>query len=240
MCAHSLARRWAHLVDDRSIEHWASHFETFATAFRKHGLPVDNLIGFIDGKLWKVAKPTKFQRVLYSGHKRSHGIKTQGLVFPNGIQPYPFGPICGSRHDSFLLRESGILDIMEELCNKLGKDYVLFGDSAYPRARFIWAMYKDAGASAMPAWQAAFNADMSPERVGVEWGFGKVVMLWPFLDVRHKMKVLQMSAQTYIEVAFVLTNMHTCIYGSAISNKYGLGRPSLDAYMSGNGHHEID
>ena len=65
-------------------------------------------------------------------------------------------------------------------------------------------------------------------------------MLWPFLDVRHKMKVLQMNAQTWIEVAFVLTNMHTCIYGSAVSKKYGLGRPSLDAYMSGNGNHELD
>ena len=164
-----------------------------------------------------------------------HGIKTQGLIFPNGIQPYPFGPINGSRHDGFLLRESGILDIMHESCTRLGKDYVLFGDSAYPRDRYLWAMYKEVGGR-MPAWQAVFNADMSPERVTVEWGFGKVVGLWPYLDVRNKMKVLRSNPQTWIEAAFVLTNMHTCIYGSALSRKYGLGRPDLEQYMSGCGN----
>lgn len=224
------------MIDERSIEDWAPQFPSFAQAFASSGLPVNNLIGFIDGKLWRVARPEKFQKVLYSGHKRVHGIKTQGIMFPNGIMPYPFGPINGSRHDSLLLRESGILDIMEEICNQCGQDYILFGDSAYPKDRFLWAMYKDIGGH-MPPWQAVFNADMSPERVTVEWGFGKVVGLWPFFDVRSKMKVLRMNPATWIEVGFVVTNMHTCLYGSAVSRKYGFGRPNLAAYMSGNGNH---
>jgi len=231
-----IRRRWAHLVDERSFTDWAPHFRAFADAFSRAGLPLKNLIGFIDGKLWKIARPGKFQKIMYSGHKRIHGIKTQGIIFPNGLQPYPFGPVNGSRHDGFLLRESGILELMAEVCNDLGEDFILFGDSAYPRDKYLWAMYKEVG-GVMPAWQAVFNADMSPERVAVEWGFGKVVSLWPFLDVRNNMKVLRMNVQTWIEAAFVLTNMHTCLYGSAVSRKYGLGRPNLDAYMSGNGQH---
>ena len=45
---------------------------------------IPNLIAFLasDGKLWPVCRPGKYQHVLYSGHKRIHGLKTQGLVFP--------------------------------------------------------------------------------------------------------------------------------------------------------------
>ena len=65
-------------------------------------------------------------------------------------------------------------------------DYVLFGDSAYPLSNFLWRMYK----GAMTVGQYMFNTTMSPVRVTVEWGFGKIVKLWPFLDYRKKHQVL--------------------------------------------------
>ena len=40
-----------HLADHRSFTSWAPHFESFAQAFIHYGLPIDNLIAFIDGKL---------------------------------------------------------------------------------------------------------------------------------------------------------------------------------------------
>ena len=46
-----------------------------AAAFRAKGVPIDILIGFLD--------------VHYSGHKRIHGLKTQGCVFPNGASCLP-------------------------------------------------------------------------------------------------------------------------------------------------------
>ena len=84
--------RFPHLIDERSFTSWAPHFHEFADAFDKAGIPIPNLIGFIDGKLWPVCRPGKYQHVLYSGHKRIHGLKTQGLVFPNGV--------CASRHST--------------------------------------------------------------------------------------------------------------------------------------------
>lgn len=210
--------RYAHLVDDRSFLDWTDKFSTFAKAFRDAGLPVDDLVAFIDG------------------HKRVHGIKTQGLIFPNGVQPYPYGPINGARHDSFVLRQSGILEMMDEVRTITGCDFVLFGDSAYPQHRHLWAMYKDSG-SGLQGWQLAFNSDMSPERVTVEWGFGQIVRLWPFVDCRSKMEVLHSPIGMYLEIANILTNVHTCLYGNAVSRKYGLGHVSLKAYMTGNGKH---
>ena len=41
----------------------------------------------------------------------------------------------------------------------------------------------------------------------------------------------------YLCVGNVLTNMHTCLYGSALQRKYGMEVPDLDRYMNGNGRH---
>ena len=170
------------------------------------------------------------QNVVYSGHKRIHGLKYQGIVFPNGIQPFPYGPICGSRHDSHMLRESRVIDVLRRVCRgRLGVDYVLFGDSAYPISRFLLRMFK----GQMTPAQQAFNNDMGPLRVSVEWGFGKIVQLWPFLDFRKKMKILKSPVGLFFGVGNVLTNMHTCMYGGIINSALGVDPPSLADYMSG-------
>ena len=134
-----------------------------------------------------------------------------------GIQPYPFGPCNGNRHDGFLLAESEILDELRDICRRLGQDYVLFGDSAYPISRWLWRMYK----GVMTAMQRAFNADMSPGRVSVEWGFGKIVTLWPFLDYRKKHQVLLTSPGLHFGVGNILTNIHTCLYGTVQGPRRG-------------------
>jgi hypothetical protein len=36
--------------------------------------------GFMDGTLRKTCRPSNFQKLLYSGHKRAHGIKFQSVV----------------------------------------------------------------------------------------------------------------------------------------------------------------
>mmetsp|Transcript_52173 Transcript_52173/g.135313 ORF Transcript_52173/g.135313 Transcript_52173/m.135313 type:complete len:322 (+) Transcript_52173:658-1623(+) len=294
-----------HLIDARSFSSWAPHFREFADAFVDAGIPIPNLIGFIDGKLWPVCRPGRYQHILYSGHKRIHGLKTQGIVFPNGvcapehacmsptstsshfaaalcclhdlyirciahhngiikkptnkyiphnptylrinypllsgISPFMFGPVNGARHDSTVLRRSNILQVLHDICRGgplawpgapggLGEDFALFGDSAYPLSTFLWRMYK----GVMQAWQRAFNRDMSPERVSVEWGFGKMVNLWPFLDYRKKHKVLQSPVGRHFAVGNILTNIHTILSGgNIISRRYGLSPPMLDRYISG-------
>ena len=165
---------------------------------------------------------------IHSSTFDSHRASDDSCVH-TGIQPYPFGPVNGSHHDSFVLAASDILNVMRRTCAALGHDYVLFGDSAYPVHRHLWRMYKGVMSPAMQQ----FNADMSPERVSVEWGSGKIVALWPFLDYRKKMKVLLSPVGTYLQVGNILTNMHTCLRGSIISRRYEVPPPSLAAYMAG-------
>ena len=75
--------KFPHLVDSRSFSSFAPLFPLFASAFLSVGVPVPNLVGFVDGKLWETARPVRGQQFYYSGHKRCHGVKIQGLVFPN-------------------------------------------------------------------------------------------------------------------------------------------------------------
>jgi|TARA_B110001469_G_C9594863_1_gene295334 hypothetical protein len=149
--------------------------------------------------------------------------------------------VNGARHDSFVLSHSKIIQVLHDVCRGgryawqgapggLGADYVLFGDSAYPISRWLWRMYK----GVMNAMQQAFNNDMSPARVTVEWGFGKITNLWPFLDYRKKHKVLLSPVGLYFPVANILTNMHTCLSrGNIVSLEFGVEPPELHTYMCG-------
>jgi hypothetical protein len=106
-------------MDERSFEGWSSQFALFAAVFRRAGLPINNLIGFIDGKLWPVCRPGKYQNVLYSGHKRIHGLKLQGIIFPNGAPP-PGRLVTRTRsHTPFDCRVS--IRVCAVLCNNVPK-----------------------------------------------------------------------------------------------------------------------
>jgi DDE superfamily endonuclease len=74
-----------------------------------------NVIGFIDGTLRRIARPTYNQRQAYSGHKRHHGIKFQSVYGPEGFYMHFYGPLAGCRHNSYMLRELGLLDQLRRI-----------------------------------------------------------------------------------------------------------------------------
>jgi hypothetical protein len=85
---HSLSLRY---LDSPSIYRGRMPYYA-ALIHQKCGL-VDSVWGFIDGTLRKICRPTYFQKQAYSGHKRSHGIKFQSVVTPDGLFALMFGPI---------------------------------------------------------------------------------------------------------------------------------------------------
>ena len=76
--------------------------------YAKCGL-VQSVWGFTDGTLRTTCWPSLFQKQLYSGHKRAHGIKSQSVVLPDGLFGCMFGPITGNRHDSYMLAKSELI-----------------------------------------------------------------------------------------------------------------------------------
>lgn len=72
---------------------------------------------------------------------------------------------------------------------------------------------------------------MSSVRECVEWGFGKVVSLFAFLDWKKGLRMGLSPAGKFYIVGVILTNCHTCLYGSQTSSFFGVESPSLEEYL---------
>ncbi|XP_015759065.1 PREDICTED: uncharacterized protein LOC107338346 [Acropora digitifera] len=78
------------------------HPQAFARAVFDKGSPLRDCWGFIDGTARSICRPTKNQRIMFSGHKRTYCLKFQSVVAPNGLICHLFGPLEGQRHDAFV------------------------------------------------------------------------------------------------------------------------------------------
>ena len=110
----------------------------------------------------------------------------QSVVAPNGLICHLFGPLEGRHHDAFMLRESGLLQELERKMNKANGDpYVIYGDPAYPVRSHVLAPFRNAQLT--PAEQN-FKEAMSAVRTSVEWGYGKIVKYFAFVDFSKILK----------------------------------------------------
>ena len=64
------------------------------------------------------------------------------------------------------------------------------------------------------SWQDRFNLVMSGVRIAVEWGFGKIMSNFQYLNHEENLKVLRQPVGIYYPVANILANCHTCLYCS--------------------------
>ena len=203
----------------------------FALAIEEAGSPLHNCWGFIDGTARPIARPVRYQSVMYSGHKRFVLISClQSVTAPNGLIAHMYGPIDGRRHDAYMLQESGLQAKLATITKPDGSPFVIYGDPAYKISSTIISPYKG---SQLTQQQQEFNTAMSRVRTSVEWTFGKIVTYFSYLDFKRSNKVLLQPVGKYYLVAALLTNCHTCLYGSQTGNYFMLFPPRLEDYLSG-------
>jgi len=184
------------------------------------------------GTLCPICRPKENQRECYSGHKRSHGLKYQAVVLPNGIITNLYGPVPGRRHDAYMFAESRI---HEEWAAKYqngpnpGAEYYLYGDTAYPLRNHLITPFQS---SANRADQRSFNEAMSKVRVCVEWEFGRIVGDFAFVDFKKNQKLYLQPVAKQFFVATLLKNCRNCVYGGETSTYFGLTPPTLEAYLN--------
>ena len=151
------------------------------------------------------------------------------MVAPNGLIAHLFGPMEGRRHDAFMLAESGLSPKLSQFTQLNGQPFVIYGDPAYGVTQNIIAPFK--GAQITPQ-EHAFNRSMSKVRVSVEWAFGKITQYFTYVDFKRNSKVLLQPVGKYFLVAALLTNCHTCLYGSLTTSFFKCNPPSLERYLS--------
>ena len=142
------------------------------------------------------------------------------MITPNGLIAHMFGPLEGRRHDAFMLSASG-------LTLKLRSMNRPNGEPSYGLSRNIMSPFRGHGLSLR---ENEFNRAMSSVRVSVEWTFGKLVQYFAYLDFKKNQKILLQPIGKYY-LGAILTNCHTCLYGSTTTAFFGVEPPSVETYL---------
>jgi DDE superfamily endonuclease len=118
---------------------WPQYVPQFAALIRGkvQNLWRINVWGFVDGTIRQTCRPTMYQRAMYSGHKKIHGFKYQSIYLPNSMYGHIYGPVLGSRRDSYMWDVSGIRPQLEQMFPR--HEFQLYGDSAYASSGFFIA-----------------------------------------------------------------------------------------------------
>ena len=90
----------------------------FAAVIDQHG-GGDNIWGWIDGTVLRICRPTEGQRKAYSGHKKFHGYKFQGVITPDGMMASLAGPVMGLVGTGICSKK---LVLRTRFCDSGGKD----------------------------------------------------------------------------------------------------------------------
>ena len=206
----------------------------FARAIHRKGAPFTTLALLLDGTFRYIARPggrKRNQRSMYSGRKKGHGLNYQGLGSPDGILIQVFGPKRGPTHDLTLLRDADTEQQLRDFATVGGTQYVCFGDLGYTRSDVIQCPHKCIGGHLSPD-ELQFNNAMKKIREPIEWAFGRVLQIFPFVDYKKNLKIrLQPVAKMFATTAF-LTNCITCMQGHQTADYFACRPPTLAEYLA--------
>ena len=109
-------------------------------------------------------------------------------------------------HDSCILRDSHLLQQIEEMMPVNGVIYDLYGDLAYPQSLLPFVGFWHPGASNI---EALWNLLMSKSREVVEWGSTHVIGNWKYLDFWATMNTFEVPVAKYYLVGSFLASLRS-------------------------------
>lgn len=198
------------------------------------------VVGSVDGTMQTISRPTWKQRQWYTAFKHTHAIKYQAVTLPNGIIGDIFGPERAPMHDSTLFSQSGMRDVLRTAREEVRREtddaaaeMMVLGDGAYVVDDVTLGPFTHRERPFMSDDEAAYNGIVGCLRVVVENSFGGVGQLFTLPFLKRKMKVWETDVDLHFQMAVLLANCKTCMYGNQISDKFGLKPPSVSDYLLG-------
>jgi hypothetical protein len=192
---------------------------------------IRGVFSFIDGTVRPTCKPEIFQAVVYNGKDKTHALKYQVVVTPDGIMRHVYGPVCGSRHDQHMVHASKVLEwITSHGKCSTGEPFVCYADAGYAVAPGLMRPFAD---EMINIEHNAFNQVMSSVRICVEWEFGDIVTHWAHVNYKRSQIIANGSrpGQQYI-VAALLTNCRNCLRPGQTSKYFKCAPPALEKYIA--------
>ncbi|CAB1110587.1 unnamed protein product [Ectocarpus sp. CCAP 1310/34] len=160
-------------------------------------------------------------------------MKFQGVITPDGLFVDLWGPVAGTRHDSFILAQSGLMEKLSMLNSPTGHPYCLYGDPAYGLSNHLVCPFSASSVGPLTPEMADFNKRMSHCRVTVEWGFKEITGKWAFVNMKPQQKFLFNPVAKQYRVATLLSNWHSCMNGgNEISQCFGVVPPTFEEYVA--------
>ncbi|CBJ33621.1 conserved unknown protein [Ectocarpus siliculosus] len=140
-------------------------------------------------------------------------MKFQGVDTPDGPFVDLWGPVAGTRHDSFILAQSGLMEKLSMLNSPTGHPFCLYGDPAYGLSNHLVCPLSASSVGPLTPEMADFNKRMSHCRVTVEWGFKEMTGKWAFVNMKPQQKFLLSPVAKHYRVATLPSNWHSCMNG---------------------------
>ncbi|CAM9924580.1 unnamed protein product [Discosporangium mesarthrocarpum] len=154
-------------IPTNGIGVWTTYFERVTSVIRaKTGMQAHQDKGriccFVDGTLSPHCAQLGDveEGATYSGYKRNHGMKFEGVFPPNGIIADFVGPVVGRRHDGYLMRRSSLNARLREAQVGNPVQYHAYGDTAYAVLSNVKRGFKN-WAAGLSETQTVENENMS-------------------------------------------------------------------------------
>jgi hypothetical protein len=206
--------------------------EEFATAIVEAGSPLLDVVGFIDGTVRPIARPTENQRSEYNGHHRVHAMKFQAVTTPDGIIVHLSGPYQGRKHDGAIYKASRLqATLLDRVKDTAGNNMCLFGDQGYKNSPVLQTIIPGEEHELTDA-QNAFNRAMAEVRAAVEWSFGCTLQYFAFSELKKSQRALLSLVHLHYFNSVLFANIHSCItQNNSCVGKFGIPPPTLEEYL---------
>ncbi len=163
---------------------------------------------------------------MYNGRKRHHALKYQSCILWNGIIIHLSDVYEGKKHDISILRKPKLIAKIEEQQElHLEKRLFVYGDPGYKVGRHILSPYNTTE-------ENLFNRCMASYRICVEWGFGKMIKDWAFLDFYKNLKLKLQQVPTMYRVGVLLSNIRFCYYSNQTAIAFEISTPTIHEYLN--------
>jgi nuclease HARBI1 len=231
---HLVHDRWRHLLSFGGPGwHHDDHMRQLLQAAQRTEL-VD-VVGFIDGTLVQIARPTIDEELYYTGHKRFHCLRFQAIATLDGLVAYLSPAAPGSTNDAGQMLSLGLYEECErELRLTDETQLYIYGDYAYTTTGCIRSPYYRRQASVAAGRSARrYNALMSSHRVLVENAFGHLGQLFGYFHCSNELRVYQVDPHVMYAVSVLLRNAFVTMRGwPRAQQQYGVFPPSLEQYFT--------
>ena len=184
----------------------------------------------MDGTHKQICLPgreTEDQEMFRFEHKHIHSIEFLAVVTPDGIISCIYGPCEGKRGDWGMWKEEMQDMVVDNAKDSEGDRVYLYKDKAFYLEDEIIGAYRQENRIEFTEGESVFNTYMAKQRMAVEWGFGKMMQLFQFTNLKSNMKYGLSPISCYYLVSVLLTNCHTCYYGSKTSTMFFCDPPSI-------------